>query len=564
LSLKFATIFYNHFKQLTFMPIPAYSGSFGKPQLQHLLRRTLFGASKADLAAFSGQSLSQVVTTLLADLPAAAPPLVDYTDAPATGTTGSRNWSYPGIPVGETWVNNKQTDNRVNNVNRERSTRRWWTLLMLRQDRNIREKMVLFWHNHIPTVIGGLITEGHHFYGYNKLLRQYALGNFKDLMREMTINPAMLIYLDGEDNRNTAPNENYARELQELFCVGKDLTPSYTQDDVVAAAKILTGFQRSDSYLGTTDPQNQYNDYTHKFTLSRHDTTNKTFSSFYGGTIINGSTDPTGMTEVNALIDMIFAHPEVARYVVRKLYRFFVYYKIDATIESDVIVPLANTFRNNNYNIKPVLDELLNSQHFFDSLKSTGAIIRNPMDYCLGLARTMNFVIDAGSISADYGAVHFFDSHFSNLQMRPGSPPNVAGWAAYYQTPNYHELWINAETLRRRKEYIDRLITVGINTGNPRQRVDVIAFTRTLASPDSPNLLIAEAAELLLVLPPDAAVTAQLKSILLQGQTADYYWTDAWNTYISAPTNTTNINIVQGRLRTLYIAMLNMAECHLM
>jgi uncharacterized protein (DUF1800 family) len=543
------------------MPIPIYNGSFGKPQLLHLLRRTLIGVAKTDIVAFAGQPLSQVVTTLLADLPAPEPPLVDYDDVPATGTTTTtptRTWVYSGIPQGQTWVNHKQTDNRIYNVRRESSMRRWWTLLMLKQDRNIREKMVLFWHNHIPTRIGGTITEGHHFYSYNKVLRQYAVGNFKDLVRQMTIEPAMLIYLDGEDNRNTSPNENYARELQELFCIGKDLSPSYTQEDVVAAAKVLTGFQLSSSYLGTTDPNNQYNNYTHKFTLSRHDTANKTFSSFYNHTVINGSTDPTGMTEVNNLLDMIFAHEEVAKYVVRKLYRFFVYYNISATVESEVIVPLANTFRSNNYDIKPVLIELFNSQHFFDSLESTGAIIKNPVDYCIGLARTMGFLSNS---VISYGVASGFDSHLSNQQMRPGAPPNVAGWPAYYQTPNYHELWINAETLRRRKEYIDRLISIGIGSGNPK--VDVLGFTRALDSPANPNLLIAEVVELLHVAPPDTVVTAQLKSILLSGQTSDYYWTDAWNSYVNTPT-TANTNTVQSRLRTLYIAMLNMAECHLL
>lgn len=557
------------------MPIPVYGGSFGKPQLQHLLRRTLFGVAKADFTAFSGQSLSQVVTSLLADLPAPAPPLVDYTEVDATGTTTTapiRTWNYTAIPTGQTWVNNKQTDNRIYNVNRERSMRRWWFFMKLRQDRNIREKMVLFWHNHIPTVIGGAITEGHHFYGYNRLLREYAVGNFKDLMRQMTINPAMLIYLDGEDNRyltnGTGVNENYARELQELFCIGKDLTSAYTQNDVVAAAKVLSGFERSNSYLGNPDANNQYNDYTHKFTLSRHDPSNKTFSAFYNNTVINASTDPTGMTEVNALLDMIFAHPEVARFIVRKIYRYFVYSNVDfqttgAAIENDIIVPLANTFRSNNYNIKPVLEELFNSQHFFDSLKSTGAIIRNPMDYCVGVARTMNFTVNSGSVASDYNAVSFLDARFSNLQMRPGSPPDVAGWPAYYQTPNYHKLWINAETLRRRKEFIDALVITGINTGNPKYKVDVLAFTRTLDAPDNPDSLIAEAIELLHVSPPNAAVTAQLKSILLSGQTQNYYWTDAWNSYVNTPT-TTNMNIVLGRLQTLYTAILNMAECHLM
>lgn len=546
------------------MPIPAYSGSFGKPQLDHLLRRTLFGVTKADLAAFSGQSLSQVVTTLLADLPEPSPPIVDYAEVNATGTTTTapiRTWNYAAIPIGQTWVNDKQTDNRINDSKRESSLRRWWTLLMLRQDRNIREKMVLFWHNHIPTTIGGVITESIHAYSYNKLLRQFAVGNFKDLMRQMTVEPAMLVFLNGRDNRNTAPNENYGRELQELFCIGKDLPEYYTENDVQSAAKVLTGFQLSTSYLGTSDPNNQYNDYTYKFTLSRHDTTTKVFSGFYSGPDINGSTDITGMTELNALLDKIFAHPEAAKYLVRKLYRFFVYYNIDATTETNIIVPLADTFRSNNYNIKPVLNELLNSQHFFDSLKSTGAIIKNPVDYCIGLARTMGFTINTGNLANDYGIANGFDSHLSNQQMRPGSPPGVDGWSAYYQRPNFHELWINAETLRRRKDFIDRLITNGIGTGNPK--ADVLAFTRTLAAPADINLLIDEVVELLHVAPLDAVVRAQLKTILLSGQTTDFYWADAWNTYVTTPTMS-NTNIVLSRLRTFYTAILNMAECHLM
>jgi uncharacterized protein (DUF1800 family) len=553
------------------MPIPAYSGAWGSTQLKHLLRRTLFGVTKADLAAFSGQSLSQVVTSLLADLPAPSPPLVDYAEVNASGTTTSspvRTWNYTAIPIGQTWVNDKQTDNRIYNINRERSMRRWWTLLMLRQDRNIREKMVLFWHNHIPTTIGGTVTEGLHFYNYNRVLRQYAVGNFKDLVRQMTIEPAMLIYLSGRDNRNTAPNENYARELQELFCVGKDLPSYYTENDVRAAARVLTGFQLSDSFLGSaqnpdglTNPNNQYNHYTHKFTLSRHDVLDKTFSSFYNNKIIRGSSDSTGMTEVNELLTMIFDHPEVAKFVVRKLYRFFVYYNIDATTENDIIVPLADTFRTNNYNIKPVLSELFNSQHFFDSLKSTGAIIKSPIDYCIGLARTMGFSVNTVDVNTDYGIASGFDSHLTNIQMRPGSPPNVAGWAAYYQTPNFHQLWINAETLRRRKEFVDRLITNGIGTGNPK--ADVIAFTRTLDTPSDPNALISEVVDLLHVAPLDAATTAQLKSILLSGQLEDYHWTEAWMTYINSPT-TTNTNVVLSRLRTFYTAILNMAECHLM
>jgi uncharacterized protein (DUF1800 family) len=545
------------------MPIPAYSGTFGKPQLLHLLRRTLFGVSKADLTTFSGQTLSQVVETLIADLPAPTPPLVDYAEVNATGTTTTapiRTWNYTAIPIGQTWVNDNTTDNRIYNSNRQSSLRRWWLGLMLNQDRNIREKMVLFWHNHIPTEIGNSVTEAVYIYRYNALLRQYAVGNFKDLIRQMTIEPAMLLYLNGRNNRNTGPDENYARELQELFCVGKDLSPHYTEADVQAAAKVLTGWQLTTNKPDPANASNYINDFSSMFTLSRHDITNKVFSSFYNGTTITGQNNANGgMTELNALLDMIFAHPEVARFIVRKLYRFFVYYKIDATVEANVIVPLADTFRTNNYDIKPVLRELLNSQHFFDTANSTACLIKNPADYCIGMARAFGLNTAGASIQTTYANQGAFDNEMNNQQMRLGNPPNVAGWGAYYQIPNFHKLWINAETLRRRKEFNDRLIFNGLNG----QRINVLAFTQSMTTPSDPNLLIDEVVELLHISAMDAAIKAQLKSILLSGQAADFYWTNAWTDYISAPTNTTFLNIVQGRLRTFYQALTNMAEFHI-
>jgi uncharacterized protein (DUF1800 family) len=531
------------------MPITPYSGTWGPTQRLHLLRRTLFGVNKADIAAFSSTSMTDMVTSLL-NVPTAAPtpPLVDYTPSIPTGLTASVD------VAGQTWVNN--ISEGANSGNRQNSLRGWWLGLMLQQDRNIREKMTLFWHNHIPTDIGGAVGEPIYSYRYNVALRQYCLGNFKDLVRNMTLQPAMLVYLSGQSNTATAPNENYGRELQELFCIGKDLSPSYTEGDVQAAAQVLTGWT-IDTAIPTVDPK--IPTYAAKFTLSRHKTTNKTFSSFYNNRIITGRNDANaGMTELNDLLDMIFAHQEVARFVVRKIYRFFVYYKIDATIEANVIVPLADLFRSGGYEIKPVMQALFTSQHFYDMAAANSAMIKSPIDHNLSFARTFGVVLPTDLLNL-YRSFRYFNDEANKQGQFVGNPPNVAGWAAYYQTPNFHELWISAETLRRKKEFCDRLLTNSIYG----MKVDVLAFTATLDNPSDPVLLIEEAFRLLHPLPADAAVKLSLKNILLSGQTSDYYWTTAWLNYVGAPTNTTYANTARTRLQTLYQAITNMAEFHL-
>ena len=249
-----------------------------------------------------------------------------------------------------------------------------------------------------------------------------------------------------------------------------------------------------------------------------HDTGNKTFSSFYNNTVIAGKSGTTaGNLELDALLNMIFAHPEVARYLVRKLYRFFVYYEIDAGIETNVIVPLADLFRANNYEVQPVLQALFTSQHFFDMAESQGCIIKNPLDFCVGTARTFGLTGMPADIPGLYRNYRFFRDSAGQQTMNPGNPPNVAGWGAYHQAPDYHELWINADTLRKRKEFADRILISGSNG----MKADILTFTASLTNAANPNTLISEVLELLHTLPSEPATIAGLKSILLSNQSTD-------------------------------------------
>src|SRR5699024_10279576 len=157
------------------------------------------------------------------------------------------------------------------NGKRRKSFKAWWVGLMLNQNRSLHEKMTLFWHNLFATETAS-IGDARMAYKNNVLLRQYAFGNYKMLTKLVTKDAAMLRYLKGYLNTKNATDENYARELQELFTVGKDPTQQYTQSDVEAAAKVLTGFRIDTSTV------------TYYFDPSKHDTTNKQFSSFYNNT----------------------------------------------------------------------------------------------------------------------------------------------------------------------------------------------------------------------------------------------------------------------------------------
>jgi uncharacterized protein (DUF1800 family) len=524
------------------MPITAYTGTFGKPQLMHLLRRTMFGLKKTDIAFFTGKSLDEVVTALLTAPPLTSP-LNNYGTTTVPADTGSA--------YGQTWVNAPYVAEL--NGARQQSFLGWWMGAMAYQERSIHWKMVMFWYNHLPVslFLNG-IDNAHEGFKYIRHIQTYALGNFKAFIRANAVTYPMLDYLDGNLNTKTAANENYARELQELFAVGKDLDPHYTEDDVREAAKVLTGWRYTNAPALVP-----------YFDLTRHNTANKTFSAFYNNTVITGRSDASaGDTELNDLMTMVFAHPEVARYIVRKLYRHFVYYTITPDIETNVILPLADTFRSSGYEIAPVVRALLTSQHFYEP-DQMGCIIKSPLDYILGTVRTFG-VATLPDTTNHYGIYR----QYTDLQnacvsnrMRIYQAPNVAGWQAYYTAPNYHELWINADTLRQRKGFADVMTTGnGYYTG---YKINALTFTATLTRPDDVNLLLDEVLELAHPLPVDATVRAALKNILLSNQTNESYWTQAWNNYINAPTNTGFANTARTRLQLLYQAIVNMAESNL-
>lgn len=515
-----------------------YTGAWTRNEVQHLLKRTMFGSAKSDIDRFLGLGLSATLNELINySTPLPAPPVNDYNSATVTD---------PAVAPGATWVNAPTNDGTINSLRRN-SFKKWWAGVLINQEATIREKMTLFWANLFGTESND-IGNAHWVYNHHTLLRQNAVGNYRQLIKLVTIDPGMLRYLNGYINISTAPDENYARELQELFTLGKGPSVQYTEADVRTAARVLTGWRINASFTTFFDP-------------TRHDTAPKTFSSYYGSKTITGKTGAAGAGETDELIDMILAKDEVAKYICRRLYNWFVYYKIDAVTEQNVIEPLAKIFRDSGYEIKPVLRALFESQHFFDVLNQ-GCLIKSPVDGVVGCLREFGVVFPTGYTN-QYLMWNYIRNWYASMTQDLGDPPNVSGWPAYYQEPQFHEIWINADTLPKRNRFTDTMITSGYTTSGQKIVIDAVAFAKKLNSPADPNKLIDETLQIIFRVPLSAATRQSIKQqILLSNQAEDHYWTDAWNIYIQNP-STANYNIVNNRLKTLLQYFMNLPEYQL-
>lgn len=518
-----------------------FTGSFKENELKHFYRRTHFGMSRMDLANHSSKTLAQMLSLTLTASPDPSPPVNHYENLITDPTTKE-----PTIPYGTTWVNTAPIKPEINGW-KIRSFKSWLIQNFMKDD-TITEKMTFFLHSFLP--ITHDVNDPRFLYFNYKTLRSNALGNFKTLIKQVTLDPGMLVFLNGDRNQKNAPDENYGRELQELFTVGKNFLPIYSEEDIRQSARVLTGYQID------------YSTATYKFTPSRHDTNDKQFSSYYNNALITGRSGAAGETELDDLLNMIFAKNDVALHFCRKLYKFFVYYEIDETVETNVIVPLANLFRTGNYEILPVLQALFSSEHFFDS-DTYGSMIKSPVDYILGQVKEMEISLpDNSNIETQYEIYADLLSYCSLLRQEPYDPPNVSGWEAYYQAPLFHETWITTDTIANRNK-LSTYLVVGYTRRSFRVGMDLVGFTSKFSNPEDPNILIDEALAWLHTIPPTPELKAYLKTILLYGQSQDYYWSNWWSDHINDPTDVAKKKIVTDLLTLFYKYIIELAEYHL-
>ena len=188
------------------------------------------------------------------------------------------------------------------------------------------------------------------------------------------------------------------------------------------------------------------------------------------------------------------------------------------------------------------------------------------MDIIVGLCRefSVTFPPVATDYTGAYNTWQLLNALSISFQQNLGDPPNVAGWPAYYQAPQFHEIWINSDTFPKRNQFTDQMLLTGYTRSGKNIRIDPTVFAKTLPNPGDPNALISDSITYLFRLPLTQASKDQLKrDIILSGQTSDFYWTNAWTAFIANPNDMTNATIVRTRLRDLYQYLMKLAEYQL-
>ncbi len=426
------------------------------PNAKHLLARTLFGFSKEQFQQAMGYgSLEDLVDrALLADAALPAPPNAWVNTVPAQSQQDSGDAG--------TWY---------------RELTYWWYNRMFSEGLNFREKMVLFWHNHFSCE-RDKVNYPQYMYQQNQLFRKFAFGNFKQMVKEVSIDPTMLIYLDGNNSRGTGPNENYAREVMELFTLG---IGNYTENDIKQAAKVLSGWQVK-GLTSVFDSTRWYKE---------------TSLTIFG---------KTAAFKVDTLIDLIFEQKACAEFICRKLYKAFIYYKPDEAF----VAQMATVLRTNNYEMKPLLRFMFLSDHFYQTT-FRASHIKDPQELMVGSLKALQVK------SPDL--VNLYDMA-KILQMQLFQPPNVAGW------PGQRD-WISSTTYSYRGGFTDSLLTGKRFNGTAvTGKLDAVAFARTFANSEKASLFVDDVIESLVLFPISETKRQFLLNTLLDGTIAAN-----WSTY---------------------------------
>jgi uncharacterized protein (DUF1800 family) len=524
--------------------IEPIAGTLGFKNAAHLLKRATFGPTKAEILEFANMTASQAITNMLNTLPVPEPPI--------------------DLKTGTNWLPKPDIETNSGDEVLFSYFKTWTMELMRTTGTNLRERMVYFYHTHLPAD-NSLIMNTTSLYYQNQLYRHYAFGNFKKLFAKLCVDNAMLLYIDNTLNDKDSPNENFAREMLELYTIGKgpqvgpeDYT-NYTETDVKEASRVLTGikhnfeFDTLDTETGLPRGKVSLNSLNQAL---RHDAGTKTFTSKFGNAQVKPkpefmegdlATEEGFFDEIEQMLDMIFLQPETAKFICRKLYRFFVYYKITPEIENDIIVPLANTLRSNDFEIVPVLEQLFKSRHFYDmdniptNDDIIGGLIKSPLEIIIGTLRYFKIGLPSEQALL-YGPVYnSILRSLKDLGLDYYEPIDVAGYPAYHQEPAYNRNWISPNWLANRYLFIDILLGgIKNESQNILCKLDVLDFvknTQNISNPADAEVIVEELTRSLLpVAIPTERFSYFLNSLLLNG-TTKAQWSSDWAAYSGGSSN---------------------------
>jgi hypothetical protein len=363
---------------------PTSADPWGRKWAAHLYRRAAFGPSRADLL-----------------------------EAERLGFQGTLDMLLEGRPPGDYEEHTLTDIGRIAANHGDMELRRWWLYCMLHSGHPLLEKLTLFWHNHFATSIVK-VQNARLMFRQNCLLRKYALGKFGPFLQAMSKDGAMLFWLDSNSNIKGKPNENYAREVMELFSLG---IGNYTEEDIREAARAFTGWH--------TDGEG------FQFKNAVHD---------YGPKTVLGQ---TGKWDGGDVVRIVLEQPAAARFLVRKLYHFLI--SENAVPPDALLEPLCESFRKSDYDIKALVRTILASQHFY-SAHAFRQRIKSPVEYVLGAVQAVYRRYDEEE--ADYRPLphHLLVSWLNPMGQILFAPPNVKGWPG-------GRAWLTTSTVLERDNF---------------------------------------------------------------------------------------------------------------
>ena len=405
-------------------PLP--SSKWNEATAAHLLNRAGFGATPDEIERTRQKGLTAAVRDLV-DVKS------DTASVPGPAWAHPRNIRAQQMEIKAAKDRGENFQGKVRQVRMMEGDemidlRRWWLDRMLNGPAPLLEKMTLFWHGHFATSIQK-VRDAYWMWLQNDMLRRNALGNFATLVKKISRDPAMMIYLDLQQSRPEHPNENWARELMELFTVG---IGNYTEQDIRESARAFTGYR-----IDFTTQQ-------FRFAPFQQDHGSKKFMG------------KTGNLSGDDVIDTLVSKPACAQFIGRKLWRFFV----EDEPSNTAIDSVAATVRKHNFEMRPVLREIFSSAEFYSD-RAIGNQIKSPVQYIVQTSKLLNTAapppLAAQNAMRQMGQILF-------------APPNVKGWDGGKQ-------WISTSTLLFRYNFANYLINgdaiLPANVRQPRQGADV-------------------------------------------------------------------------------------------
>jgi uncharacterized protein (DUF1800 family) len=502
------------------MPLNPLTGPLGLKRATHFVRRTIGGGSIQLIDEFAtltaNQALDRILASPVDQLPTPSPPI-----DPLTGTE---------------WMTNGTSDANSEEFELQGYLNRWMVGQHLasgvadthKLTYQFRERIVFFLHT-LFTTIQSSVGNSRSVYFQQALFRQFALDandivvpnptydpldpintgpatldvalNCKRLVQKLCLDNAMLAFLDGRLNVVGSPNENYAREMMELYTLGRGLEGTqpdpefvgdyffFTETDVQEAARVLSGFDVDRTY-SVIDPETGLPRGVAKGRplANRHDAGIKTFSNRLGDAVIqpnlslpNSTPEDIAIDEINQLVDLIFNQTETAQHICRRIYRFFVYHEVTPSLEADIINDMAQVFVANNYKLMPVIRSLLSSTHFYYGAApiqddNFGGLIKSPLDLVIGFHNFFGLTVPDFNtdLTGFYQETGRLLITLDNQGLPLYEPYEVAGYSAYHQFPIYNRSWITTNYLTNRYQFIRERLSNGMNM--EMGQVDCLSF----------------------------------------------------------------------------------------